>query len=111
MAFCDRVLLRYSVRDEVPRRKQAGGIPHEPAEVGPLLRKALELPHGLAGPPYDRRRAFPAFLIPQALGGGGQLRDGVLQFGGVHHHVADGGHQLHIVVHDVLTLGTARGTR
>jgi hypothetical protein len=54
------------------------------------VRKALELPHGLAGPPHDRRRAFPAFLFPQALGGGGQLCDGVLQLGGVHHHAADG---------------------
>ncbi|MGO9293065.1 MAG: hypothetical protein ACLP52_04125 [Streptosporangiaceae bacterium] len=94
-----------SVRDEVPRPKQASGIPYEPAEVRALLlHKALELPHGLAGPPHDRCRASPAFLTPQALGGSGQLGDGVLLFGGVHHHAADGGHQLHIVVHDALTL-------
>jgi hypothetical protein len=52
--------------------------------------------------------AHLGLAIPE---GGRQLCDGVLQFGGVHHHAADGGHQLHIVVHDVLTLGTARGTR
>jgi hypothetical protein len=108
MAFCDGVLLRHSVRDEVPRPKQADGIPREQAEVRMLLHKALELPHGLASPPHDRRRAFPAFLTPQALGGSGQLGDGVLQFGGVHHHPADGGHHLRIVMHDVLSLCTAR---
>lgn len=65
-AFCDSILLQHSVRDEVPRPKQADGIPHEPAQVRALLRKALKLPHGLAGPPHDRRRSVLAFLTAQA---------------------------------------------
>lgn len=90
---------------------QAVGISHEPAEVRTVLDKALELPHGLAGPPHDRRCAFLAFLTPQSLGGSSQLGDGVLQFGGVHHHATDGGNQLRIVLRDVLTLCTERSRR
>jgi hypothetical protein len=45
-----------------------------------------------------------AFLTPQSLGSSSQL-------GGVHHHAADGGNQLRIVVDDVLTLCAERSRR
>jgi len=63
MAFCDGFLLRYSVRDEVPRPKQAAvSRMSQPRSGRSCSTRRSNCLMGLAGPPHDRRRALPAFL-------------------------------------------------